>query len=231
VLTKWIYTTAAVDIFPKIAPAAKGADIKAMIQAKGCHSVHVSAGTDGSGHCTLKIPKGQGKGTMDLEIDGVSTGCCNAGAGVMKAKAHGLTVHPPESSRAQIEASDAAEKAAACHMIGACGKQDQLSMFHFAKGMMGGKGGGPHPGQLELLETFNMTNGGAQQMMATFLTSEAEDEVTEDDVTEDDATEDGSQIVTGILGFVAGAAVTGLGVTVLRRRTPSSQDEYNEIVA
>jgi len=48
---------------------------------------------------------------------------------------------------------------------------------------------------------------------------------------QDDASEDGeSQIVTGLMGFVAGAAVTGLGVTVLRRRTPS-QDEYNEIVA
>merc|ERR1712086_835124 len=47
---------------------------------------------------------------------------------------------------------------------------------------------------------------------------------------QDDASEDGSQIVTGLLGFVAGATVAGLGATVLRRRTPS-QDEYNQIVA
>jgi len=52
------------------------------------------------------------------------------------------------------------------------------------------------------------------------------------DLTEaqDDASEDGSQIVTGLLGFVAGATVAGLGAIVLRRRTPS-QDEYNQIVA
>merc|ERR1711865_958931 len=111
-------------------------------------------------------------------------------------------------------------------MIGACGKKDQLSIVKFnkAKGKGKGKDKGGGPGGLELLETFNMT-GGAQQMMATFMTSEVED-----DVSEDGATEDGSQIVTGLFGFVAGAAVTGLGVTVLRRSTPS-QYEYNEIVA
>ena len=62
------------------------------------------------------------------------------------------------------------------------------------------------------------------EMMASFMPFEVEE------TTEDGATDDGSQIMTGLLGFVAGAAVTGLGVTVLRRRTPS-QDEYSEIAA
>jgi len=59
---------------------------------------------------------------------------------------------------------------------------------------------------------------------------EALTEAQEPNKVQDDATEDGSQIMTGLWGFVAGAAVTALGASVLRRRTPS-QDEYNEIVA
>jgi len=93
--------------------------------------------------------------------------------------------------------------------------------------------GPPRLGELDLLEMFNMTNVAPQDMLATILTSGAEDEVMEDetDATEDDATADGSPIVPGFLGFVAGAAVTGLGVTVLRRSAPSSEDKYHEIVA
>merc|ERR1712086_633571 len=98
---------------------------------------------------------------------------------------------------------------AQCGIIGACGKEDQKSIVRFAKGMM--KGGGPHPAELDLLEMFNMTNVAPQDMLATILTSGAEDEVMEDetDATEDDATADGSPIVPGFLGFMAGAAVTG----------------------
>lgn len=83
----------------------------------------------------------------------------------------------------------------------------------------------------ELLEMFDMTNVAPREIMATFLTSE--DEVIEDeaDVTEDDATEDDAPIVTGILGFLAGATFTVLGLTVLRRSSPSPKDQYSEIVA
>lgn len=199
----------AVATLPKLVPKGKGKEMTAMIKGKGCKNVAAKTGTDGSGMCAIN--KGKGKGAMVIGIDGVSTGCCDA------ANAAANAANPEAGHEAQ------------CGMIGACGKKDQLSVMKVAKGMMGmgkGKGGGPQPGELELLETFDMTDGGAEQMMATFMTSEAED-----DVAEDGATEDGSQIVTGLLGFVAGAAVTGLAVTVLRRRTPPSQYEYNEIVA
>merc|ERR1712166_1265053 len=58
--------------------------------------------------------------------------------------------------------------------------------------------------KLLLLQSY-FTLDGSQEMLASLMTSEVED----------GATEDGSQIMTGLLGFVAGAAVTGLGVTAL----------------
>merc|ERR1711957_870723 len=175
-----------------------------------------------------------GKGNV-AEIDGVSTGCCD------RAKAF-VAVKTQCREGSLLTGGE-------CGMIGACGKKDQLSVLKFvnALGKGKGKGSGPHPDELELLETFNMNNSGAQQMMASFVTSEVEEDAstedastedasTEDASTEDGATEDratdatGSHVVTGLLSFAAGAAVTGLGVTVLRRKTPS-QDMYNEIVA
>merc|ERR1711957_1059062 len=165
-----------------------------------------------------------GKGNV-AEIDGVSTGCCD------RAKAFVAVKTQCREGSLLI--------GRACGMIGACGKKDQLSVLKFvnALGKGKGKGSGPHPDELELLETLNMNNSGAQQMMASFVTSEVEEDAsTEDASTEDASTEDratdatGSHVVTGLLSFAAGAAVTGLGVTVLRRKTPS-QDMYNEIVA
>jgi len=207
-----LYNCAAENL-PKMAPAGKGGKVRAIIQAKGCHTLQPRTGPDGSGHCS--IAKGKGKGTF--EIDGVSMGCCAAGNNFITA--------------AQNHMMEPGFHNAQCGMIGACGKEDQKSIVRFAKGMM--KGGGPHPAELDLLEMFNMTNVAPQDMLATILTSGAEDEVIEGeaDATEDDATADGSPIVPGFLGFMAGAAVTGLGVTVLRRSAPSSEDEYNEIVA
>lgn len=78
--------------------------------------------------------------------------------------------------------------------------------------------------ELQLLETFNFPVGGPVEMMASFMPSEVEE------TTEDGTIDDRSQIMPGLLGFMAGAAVAGLGVTVLRRSAPS-QDEYTEIVA
>jgi hypothetical protein len=215
----------ATTTLPKLVPQGKGGKTRAMIQAKGCAHLAVSAGTDGAGTC--KIDKGHGKG---FEIDGVSTGCCD------RANAYGATQSQCFPGSLQHDGE--------CGMIGACGKKDQLSVLKFANAMMGkgkGKGSGSPPAA-ELLETFNMKNSGAQQMMASFMTSEVEEDAstedasTEDASAEDGATEDratdatGSHVVTGLLSFAAGAAVTGLGVTVLRRKTPS-QDMYNEIVA
>jgi len=222
-----LYNCAAENL-PKMAPVGKGAKTRALIQAKGCHSVQAHTGPDGDGHCSLS--KGKGKGT--LEIDGVSMGCCAAGNNFIAAAqdVQTRTEVTPGQTTYITEPKEPQFKDAACGMIGACGKEDQKSIVRFAKGMM--KGGGP-PAELNLLEMFNMTNVAPQEMLATILTSEAEDEVIEDedDASEDDATADGSPIVPGLLGFMAGATVTGLGVTVLRRSALSSQDQYNEIVA
>lgn len=206
---------------PQLVPAGKEGKARDLIQAKGCPYTSVSSGTDGSGQCSLTVRGGPNNGTH--QIDDVSTGCCAATQDVLDdAHAAGL---------ARQDRPD-------CGMIGACGKQDQQSMLKWVEKMQrveakeeeakekeeGAEFKKKSLAEVLLLESY-FTLGGSQDMLASLMTSEVED-----DATEDSATEDGSQIMTGLLGFVAGAAVTGLGVTVLRRKSPS-QDEYNQIVA
>lgn len=216
-----LYNCAA-RVVPKLADAVgKGGKIRSMIKAKGCHDLKVLNGTDGDGHCTIA-----GKGGLpSWEIDGVSAGCCDSYKTVDESIQR-LNKCVQATYKTGVACGNFASKfhEAECGMIGACGEQDQKSFFNFVM---------EHDGAVELLEMLDKTHAAPEEMMATFLTSEAEDEVIQDeaDVNEDDATEDGSPITTGILGFVAGAAVTGFGVTVLRRSTPFSEDQYNEVVA
>jgi len=211
----------AVDTIPRLVPAGKEGKARALIQGKGCPHVEVSSGTDGSGLCHLwncQVSDGTHcLKNMTFQIEGVSTGCCAAIKGS----------YLPLGIRSDPKKMQAFQRQAQCGVIGACGKEDQKSCVRFAKGS--GKAGKPDA-ELQLPETFDFTLGGAQEMMTSFMTSEVDDGATEDGATEDGATEDGSQIMTGLLGFVAGAVVTGLGVTFLRRRTPT-QDVYSEIVA
>jgi hypothetical protein len=204
-----------------------------MIQSKGCPNVAANldkfapAQENTPQQCSLNLGKGKGK---DMQMGALSPSCCGAFKTTLKAFMSTGT----NTSRSKGKATNV--HAAGCGFIGACGREDQRTLLKLAEGKGMCKGQGPWCAQseLELLETINMTTAGAPQMMATFmasLTSEAEDDVIEDDDNEGGATEDGSPIGAGILGFVAGAAVTGLGVAALRRRTPSSQNEYNEIVA
>lgn len=216
----------AVDNLPTLVPPAFEGKARAMIQSKGCPPAMMAANWDTAmqkpQQCSLNLGKGKGK---DMQMGALTPSCCGAFKTTVKAV----------MSKGKGKAKNL--HAAECGFIGACGRYDQrilLKLPEVKEDFCRGQGPWCAHSELELLETINMTTAGAPQMMATFmasLTSEAEDDVIEDDDNEGDATEDGSPIGAGILGFVAGAAVTGLGVAALRRRTPSSQNEYNEIVA
>merc|ERR1711957_866468 len=88
------------------------------------------AGTDGYGKCSIKPGPMSQEGTMVFEVDGVSTGCCDA--------AHAVTQAAEDKQNGPEWASDPVAKEiqqrvneAICGLIGACGKKDQLSVMKF----------------------------------------------------------------------------------------------------
>merc|ERR1740117_1212793 len=114
-----------------------------MIKAKGCPDLKVLDFTDGDGHCTIA---GKG-GRPSWEIDGVSFGCCNSyKTGVESEQDFNKCVRRHQFPAVPCGNSAVKLHEAECGMIGACGEQDQKSVFNFVM---------EHDGAVELLEMLD----------------------------------------------------------------------------